>query len=97
MTTDSEERLVKRYLIPVQVFGGGLDEPRWGYGLSDAIEPWSDCNRAAGHIFRLRDQEWDERGIPIMVAEKDLPALEALYDEDNVREDLVYRIVERPE
>ena len=26
------------------------------YGLSDATSPWSDCNRADGHIFRVDDE-----------------------------------------
>lgn len=38
--------LIKVTLVPVEVFGTD------GYGLSDAVSPWSDCNRAVGHIYR---------------------------------------------
>lgn len=44
-------------LVPVEVFGAECDkcqEP-FGYGLSDAVAWWSDCNRAFGHIYRFDD------------------------------------------
>ena len=69
-----EVRLTKRYLIPVKVFGtetchNCMDDLRCrrcgedtsGYGLSDAIFAWSDCNRYQGQIYRFRDDEWDTR------------------------------------
>lgn len=28
-----------------------------GYGLSDAVSAWSDCNRATGRIYRVDDVE----------------------------------------
>lgn len=31
--------------------------PGWGYGLSDAVSGWSDCNRAIGHIYRVDDTD----------------------------------------
>jgi len=43
-------RLISVHLVPVEVFGS--DE---GYGLSDAVPEWSDCNRAIGHIYRFDD------------------------------------------
>lgn len=43
--------LVEVILVPVEVFGA--DE---GYGLSDAISPWSDCNRAIGRIYRREER-----------------------------------------
>ena len=47
-------------LVPVEVFGAGCDDPghkdQCGYGLMDAVECWSDCNRAEGHIFRFDDE-----------------------------------------
>jgi hypothetical protein len=46
-----EEAAVKVTLVPVEVFGTDS-----GYGLMDAVSPWSDCNRAIGHIYR-RDEE----------------------------------------
>ncbi len=27
----------------------------WGYGLMDAVQAWSDCNRASGRIYRVED------------------------------------------
>ncbi len=27
----------------------------WGYGLMDAVQSWSDCNRAGGQIYRVDD------------------------------------------
>jgi hypothetical protein len=46
------EELVKVTLVPVVVFGAES-----GYGLSDAVSPWSDCNRAVGHIYRRDDDD----------------------------------------
>lgn len=81
-------------LVPVEVFGGDCacheavasypstgpsDCPGWGYGLSDAVEAWSDCNRAIGHIFRVDDSDPRYRKpgetVRVWVAEEDLPAL----------------------
>jgi hypothetical protein len=51
-------------LVPVEVFGAGCDDPahedQTGYGLCDAVQAWSDCNRAEGHIYRFDDgtEEW---------------------------------------
>jgi hypothetical protein len=47
---DPNEDLIKVILVPVEVFGADS-----GYGLQDAISPWSDCNRARGHIYRRDD------------------------------------------
>lgn len=43
--------LVKVTLVPVEVFGTE------SYGLADAVSPWSDCNRARGHIYRRDEDE----------------------------------------
>ena len=48
-----DQDLVKVNLVPVQVFGTD------GYGLMDAVAPWSDCNRAEGQIYR-RDEDHRE-------------------------------------
>jgi hypothetical protein len=57
--------LVPLRLVPVQVFGTseccqhGHDNeecPSIGYGISDAVSPWSDCNRAIGRIYRVEDR-----------------------------------------
>lgn len=60
--------LVPLTLVPVEVFGGDCDchENRsdttgaddcdgWCYGVCDAVESWSDCNRAVGKIYRVDD------------------------------------------
>lgn len=45
------------------LIGANPDNPEWtdcesqGYGLSDAVSAWSDCNRAVGHIYRFEDIE----------------------------------------
>ena len=66
--------LVPLALVPVQVFGAtcdchdhleGTEQGEkcrgWGYGLSDAVSSWSDCNRAEGHIYRVDDTDPDYR------------------------------------
>jgi hypothetical protein len=59
--------LVSKTLVPVTVFGtdrcckhfpDGMsidDEPcdAVGYGLMDAVQSWSDCNSAVGHVYRF--------------------------------------------
>lgn len=60
--------LVTVTLVPVEVFGGECschekaeaqgqqgDCAGWGYGLMDAVQGWSDCNRAVGRIYRAED------------------------------------------
>jgi hypothetical protein len=46
-------------LVPVEVFALWCDdhpEPKpVSWGLSDAVEAWSDCNRADGRIYRVED------------------------------------------
>lgn len=53
-------------LVPVEVFGGNdccthgdhpdpAECPSMGYGLSDAVSAWSDCNRARGRVYRAED------------------------------------------
>lgn len=67
----SDDELIEVRIVPIEVFGtddccehspDGLayDErgcKSTGYGLMDAVQAWSDCNRAAGHIFRFDDTE----------------------------------------
>jgi hypothetical protein len=52
-TSVESSDLVKVTLVPVEVFCTRDEE---GYGLMDGVSPWSDCNRAIGHIYR-RDEE----------------------------------------
>ena len=63
----SGEPLIKIRLVPVEVFGADEEDcpecpatVRFGYGLMDAVQAWSDCNRAIGHIFR-KDDDGAER------------------------------------
>ena len=56
------EVLVRVRLVPVEVFGADEEDcegcgetVRFGYGLMDAVQAWSDCNRAIGRIFRKDD------------------------------------------
>jgi len=51
-------------LVAVEVFGQECDHPDHrgqpqpcGWGLCDAVQAWSDCNRANGHIFRVDDTD----------------------------------------
>ena len=48
--------VVEAFLVPVEVFGA-----EGGYGLMDAVQSWSDCNRAEGHIYRLDDTDQQYR------------------------------------
>jgi hypothetical protein len=88
------EPLVRVKLVPVQVFGGmqtcegcGADVP-WGYGLMDAVQAWSDCNRAIGHIYRKDEQTsepWRQPGdtITIYVPRPEMVKFERTYGEIN--------------
>src|SRR5260221_69305 len=60
--------LVPVRLVPVEVFGGDCDChlmhdhddnscSGWGYGLCDAVDGMSDCNRAVGGIYRRDEGE----------------------------------------
>ena len=63
---DSGEALVRVRLVPVEVFGADEEDCpgcgatiKFGYGLMDAVQSWSDCNRAIGHIYRV-DEDYTE-------------------------------------
>jgi hypothetical protein len=79
MTTEDE--LVKVTLVPVEVFGADS-----GYGLSDAVSPWSDCNRAVGRVYR-RDEEDTvphrnpEEVITVYVPRSELPKFDRKFGE----------------
>lgn len=49
-----------------------------GYGIMDAVSPWSDCNRAIGHIYRIDDADYRYSGenIEIFVNKNDLSFFE---------------------
>lgn len=58
--------LIRVRLVPVEVFGADKEDCpscgeviRFGYGLMDAVQAWSDCNRAIGRIYRV-DEESNE-------------------------------------
>lgn len=97
MTTDGEP-LIRLRLVPVEVFG--TDEPcgncgkdhEWGYGLMDAVQAWSDCNRAIGRIYRVDEAEserWRQPGdtVEIWVRQPDMPWFEKRFGEDSAPED----------
>lgn len=71
--------LVPLRLVPVEVFGA-----EDGYGLGDAVEAWSDCNRARGHIYRV-DEDYMIRlpgeTVEIFVRPEDLPFFERYWGE----------------
>ena len=72
---------VELILVPVEVFGGpDGPEDDWGYGLCDAVQAWSDCNRANGRIYRVDDTDpkYREAGttVKILVRRDDLPFFE---------------------
>lgn len=55
--------LVRVRLVPVEVFGADEEEcpecpgtVTFGYGLMDAVQAWSDCNRAIGRIYRVDEE-----------------------------------------
>ena len=62
---EERKKYKKLKLVPVEVFG-----TEDGYGLMDSIEPWSDCNRADGHIYRIDDTGLDKGTIEILVDKK---------------------------
>lgn len=86
---------VRVRLVAVEIFGAacdhvdhhGNDQP-FGYGLMDAVEAWSDCNRAVGRIFRV-DENWMTRAaadcIEIVIDEAELPKLLHDWNEDDTR------------
>ena len=89
--------LVPMTLVPVEVFGGdcschedsqakGTKCHGWGYGLSDAVSAWSDCNRATGRIYRVDDTEpryrEDGETVVIYVPRDQLPWFEKAWGED---------------
>jgi len=57
--------------------------PSKGYGLSDAVSSWSDCNRAIGKIYRVDDTDpkYRESGdtVEIFVKREDLPFFEKTF------------------
>jgi hypothetical protein len=72
--------LVPITLVPVEVFGA--DD---GYGLMDAVEAWSDCNRATGRIYRVEDVDVPRRPgevVTVWVDVGDLPYFEKRWGFD---------------
>lgn len=58
---NDENKLVKVTLVPVEIHAEcNTCETETSIGLSDAASPYSDCNRAVGHIYRLDESQ---RGI----------------------------------
>lgn len=84
----SGEPLVKVHLVPVEVFPGECQacETELTYGLSDAVSPWSDCNRAYGHIYRRDDIDPQYRHpaetITVYVPQSELPKFDRRFGGD---------------
>ena len=69
-------------LVPVEVFGA--DD---GYGLSDAVSAWSDCNRAYGKIYRVDESDslpYRQEGdtVEVLVKKSDLSFFDKRFDND---------------
>jgi hypothetical protein len=102
--TAPPDDLVPIELVPVEVFGTAChctdpacEHRDGGYGLSDAVSAWSDCNRAIGRIYRVEDfgaqpgQRWRHDPSPsrepgasciVWVRRADLPWLERQHGEE---------------
>lgn len=56
-----------------------------GYGLSDAVSGWSDCNRAVGKVYRVEDLDGATREqgetVQVYVRPEDLPFFEKVFGE----------------
>lgn len=86
--------LVPLRLVPVEVFGAECvthcpgEDPDCGsaFGLMDAVQAWSDCNRAYGHLYRVDDTEprFRQPGdtVEIWVRRTDLPWFEKRFGEE---------------
>lgn len=92
--SESPEDLTPLRLVPVVVFGAGCVEHCPGedndcrpvYGLMDAVQAWSDCNRAEGHLYRVNDTNPEHRRpgdtVEIFVRRKDLPWFQKTFPGD---------------
>lgn len=89
--------LVPLRLVPVEVFTGmceheGCENPdHLGYGLSDAVSAWSDCNRAEGRIYRVDEDDaaaYRDPGdtVTIWVDPADRPWFERRFGEVAIRD-----------
>ena len=86
--------LVRIRLVPVEVFGADEEDChdcggtiKFGYGLMDAVQAWSDCNRAIGHIFRKDDdytEGFREPGdtITVYVPQSEMAKFERRYGDE---------------
>ena len=86
--------LVRIRLVPVEVFGADEEDCKGcgemikcGYGLMDAVQAWSDCNRAIGHIFRKDDdctEGYREPGdtITVYVPQSEMALFERRYGDE---------------
>lgn len=78
--------LVPLKLVPVEVFGGeeGGEEP-FTYGLNDAVQSWSDCNRAIGQIYRVDESNSfriEGESVTVYVERKNLDWFKKRWGED---------------
>ena len=92
--TPAGDALVRVRLVPVEVFGADEEDcegcgetVQFGYGLCDAVQAWSDCNRAIGHIFR-KDDDYAEGyrtpgdTITVYVPQSELAKFEKRYGDE---------------
>ena len=87
----SGEPLVRVRLVPVEVFGADEEgcpacpeTVQFGYGIMDAVQAWSDCNRAIGHIYRVdeeRSEPYRNPGdtITVYVPQSEIPKFEQRF------------------
>lgn len=83
--------LVRVRLVPVEVFGADEEDcpdcpatVTFGYGLMDAVQAWSDCNRAIGRIYRVDEaasEPYRQAGdtITVYVPQSEMPKFERRY------------------
>ncbi len=73
---EKNEKYVKLRLVPVDVYGSD-------FGLSDAVDPWSDCNRAVGHIYRVEDIKGRTgETVEVLVKKTDMPFFDKCFVEE---------------
>lgn len=87
VTEDDGGEWVTVRLVPVEVFGDNDGDEPWGYGLSEAVASWSDCNRAIGHIYRVdeaRSVPYREKGqtVEIRIRRSDWPFFYRKWGDD---------------
>lgn len=71
---------IKIRLVPISVFGA-----EDGYGLCDAVQAWSDCNRAYGKMYRVDDlKSYRNKGesVDVLVKKEDMEFFNKQWEAD---------------